>query len=58
MTWLTMTPMRLVIPRIARKPIGIPITQILAKAPTAPNGMAAKTMNGLIAFLNWKTSAR
>jgi hypothetical protein len=43
-------------PRIARKPIGIPISQRLANAPTAPKGIPAKTMNGLKALLNWLLS--
>ena len=58
MMWLTMTPIRLTTPRNAMNPNGVPISQSAASAPTTPYGIAAKTMSGLIACLNWKTSAR
>ena len=57
MTWLTMTPMRLAMPRNAMNPKGARTTARLASAPTTPKGMAAKTMKGLMALLNSKTSA-
>jgi hypothetical protein len=38
--------------------MGMFMIQTLARAPAAPNGMPANTISGLIAFLNWKTSAR
>ena len=40
------------------KPNGAPMIHSATSAPTAPNGTAAKTMNGLTAFLNWNVSAR
>ena len=58
MTWLTMTPTRLTIPRKAMKPKGDPMTHSAATAPTKPYGIAPKTISGLTAFWNCTASAR
>ena len=56
-TWLTMTPIRLAIPRNAMKPNGEPITARQTSAPATPYGVAANTRSGLTAFPNCRSSA-
>ena len=51
-------PIRLATPRNAMNPNGVPVIHRLISAPMTPNGIAANTISGLIACLNWITSAR
>ncbi len=57
-TWLTMTPIKLTMPKKAMKPNGAAITRSDTSAPATPNGIAANTTTGLTADLNCTTSAR